>query len=313
MQPNVLNELAARKGIDFLTLLRAVNLAWSSTRCELEGRSLEYGTVLGSFDSVYSAVPETFFHGLSVDIANLTCAELVANFGGLHDWMKSALVIDRHTKRIEGLLGLEGLKTEDPYEYISGVVNSICIVTKKAFSVRIYYDGKFQIQYIFNRKSGVIEERILEEFIPVLTNWQIQSDVAEKVLDVCLRISEDRRGALFILGSLTKSCRLSKAAMNVVSTHIPERVATLPPSNLVRAVTRDGATWIDERGLVRGHGLKFVGPGGRHAIAKYITARSKASAAVVVSQDGEITAYHQDRVRRLASQITKDNLFAEET
>lgn len=304
--------MALRKNIDVSTILRAINLAWSSTRCELEGHSIEYGIVLGSLNSVVSAVPQPYFHGPKLDLFQLTCAKLLQNFGGLHDWSKSALIIDRHRTKIEGIIELSALKTSDPYEYISGITNSICIVTKRAYSVRVYYDGGFKIQYIFNRKSGVIEERILDEFVPILIEWQIRPEVAMKVLDACLRVSETQNGALILLGPLTDLGMLSEASVKAVSAHIPETVVTLPLPNMIQHMIKDGATWIDERGLVRGHGLTFVGPGGRHTIAKYVTSRSEKTTAVVVSQDGEITIFYGNTMKRLASQTTDDCLFDQE-
>lgn len=311
MQPSALRKLALRKNIDVSTILRAINLAWSSTRCELEGHPVEYGIVLGSLNSVVSAVPQPYFRGPKLDLFKATYAKLHQNFGVLDDWSKSALIIDRHMARIEGIIELSALKVSDPYEYISGITNSICIVTKRAYSVRIYYDGGFRIQYIFNRKSGVIEARILDEFVPLLVERQIQPEVAIKVLDACLRVSETRKGALILLGPLTDLRMLSEASVKAMSAHIPETVATLPLSNMIRYMIKDGATWIDEGGLVRGHGLKFVGPGGRHSITEHVASRCKNTTAVVVSQDGEITIFFENTMTRLASQITDDGLFDE--
>lgn len=304
--------LASKKSIDILTLIRAVNLAWSSTKCELEGHSIEYGIILGSLNSIFSAIPQPALRGPRLDISNLTCGKLLQNFGVLYDWNKSALIIDRDTAKIEGFIDLSALKTEDPYEYISGITNSICIVTKKTFSVRIYYNGRFNIQYIFNRKSGVIEERILEEFIPTLTERQTEKEVAIKVLDASLRISEIRRGGSIFLGSLINPSMLSERTRQTVSSYVPEKVATLPMSIIIQYATEDGATWVDERGMVRGHGMTFIGPGGRQAIAKYIISKYKTTTAVVASQDGEIKILFQDELKPLASQTTSDRLFSEQ-
>jgi len=300
--------LAAKKGIDRLTLLRSVNVAWSSTRCELEGHPIEYGLILGSPYSIFSAVSKAAPRGPLLDISTLTCTEL-REFGGLSGWRKSALIIDRYTGKIEGVLDLNSLKAEDPYEYISSVTNSICIVAKQAFSVRIYYDGRFQVQYIFNRKGGAIEERRLEQIVSILAKQGIEKKIAVKMSDVCLRISEMRRGSLILLGPLTEPGILSQAALNAVSKHISEDTVSLPLSTLIRYATEDGGTWINERGLVIGYGLTFVGPGGRHAIANYVTSKTGTTVAIVVSQDGEIKIFYRNKVKRLASQIQNDYLF----
>ena len=312
MEPSALKQLSLRKNIDGLTLLHATNLAWSSTRCETEGHPIEYGIILGSLSSIVSAVPQPHFRGPKLDVAKLTCAKLIQSYGRLDEWSKSALIIDRHTMKVEGIIQLSSLEVSDPYEYISGITNSICIVTKRAYSVRIYYDAGFKIQYVFNRKSGVIEERILEEFAPVLVERQIRPEVAMKVLDACLRISETRNGALILLGPLIDLDVLSETAVKTMSRYVPEMIANLPLPNLMRYMIEDGATWIDERGLVRGYGLTFMGPGGRHAIAKYITSRSENTTAIVVSQDGEVTIFYQNTMKRLASQMANDGLFNEE-
>ena len=313
MQPNALKKLASKRDINVLPLLSAVNLAWSSTRCELEGRPIEYGIILGSVDSIFSAVSQSYFRRRALNnISKMTCTELLQNFGGLYEWNKSALIIDSHTTKVKGLLDLSALKVEDPYEYISRITDSICVVTKKAFSVRVYYDGELKIQYIFNRKRAVIEERILEEFVPTLTNRQVRSEVAKKILDACLRISEIRKGTLIVLGSLPYHDVLSETALNAVHAYMPEKVTTLSQSALMHYAMKDGAIWIDGNGMVRGHGLTFIGPGGRHAIAKYLTSKIKSIVVMAVSQDGEINAFCRNKVKRFASQIISDRLFVEE-
>jgi len=312
MKPDALEQLASKKGVDAQTVIRALNLAWSSTKCELEGHPVEYGIILGSFNSILSAIPQPCLRGPKLDTCNLVCGKIIQNYGGLDEWNKSALIIDRHTSKIEGCVDLSALRTEDPYEYISGITNSICIITKRTHAVRIYCNGKLEIQYIFNRKSGVIEERKTEEFVPIFTRHDAPPEVATKVLDTCLRISEIRKGASIFLGLLPNYSIFSQAALDILRFYNPEMATTLPMSSMIRYATEDGATWIDERGLVRGYKLTFVGPGGRHVIAKHITSKNKDIVATVVSQDGEIKIFEQDAIHQFATQTARDILFVED-
>jgi len=309
LQPVAISKLSSEKGLDESLLLHVLNVAWSSTRCEVEGHPVEFGFVIGNIDSIRHAIPGFSLHGPKLEYKKFTAAQILRSYAGLHKWNRVAIVIDRESRKIEGTIDLSMLKLDDPYEFISGITDCVCVVVKQAFSVRIYYNGSFQIQYIFNRKSGVIEERIPKSFLPLLEKQKIKRNVARRILDVGLRVSEMRKGGSFIIGPLTD---LQKLLVRGLSRgYASERIVDLPISKIISYVTKDGCTWLDKRGLLIGYGLRFVGPGGRFAIAQSICSKTQATIAVVISQDGEINLIHRNKIQRFASQIASDDLFIE--
>jgi len=306
LRPNAIFKLGSMKTINMPILIHAIDLAWASTKSEVETHPVEYGLILGSSNLIKSAIPHSGLHGPMLEFLKCDVSDILRSYIGLEGW-KTALIVDRENERIEGVLDLGTLNIEDPYEFITGVTSSISVVSRRAYSVRVYNNGKFQIQYIFNRKSGVIEERIPEDFLTLWTGREVNKNIARKMMDACLRISEMRKGALFVIATTSDMHRLS-----IISHAEPAALKTiyeLSASEIINYATRDGATWIDKQGLLRGYEIKFEGPGGRLAIAKSICAENERITTLVVSQDGEINLVYKSNARRLASQITSDNLF----
>jgi len=306
LQPNAIIRLSSTKMLDSSLVIHAINLAWASTKCEVETHPLEYGIILGSSDLVKSAIPQCTSYGPRLDFLKCNIFEILQRYVGLENWNKTALIVDRERMRIEGIINFSGVNTEDPYEFITGITSSVCVVSKRVFSVRVYYDGKFQVQYIFNRKSGVIEERIPESFLTFWKKREVNQKLARRIMDISLRISEMRKGCSFMIGSPRD---LHKLSIISHAERILKPVYELSASEIINYATADGSTWIDKQGLLRGYGLKFAGPGGRLAIAKSICRENEKITALVVSQDGEINIVYQNEKRRLASQITSDNLL----
>ena len=312
MKPDAVRRVAKRKHISASVVSEALDFAWSSTRCELESDPIEYGQLVGPADSLLPVLPAALPAREKILIRSGPPGEVIRKFGGPYKWNRLALLVDPDTSEIQGSVDLETLKVGDPYEYISAVTSSICVVTKQAFSVRVYYDGSFRVQYIFNRKSGLIEERELDGIVSLLEPMETTSAAVRKLLDTSLRISELRKGALIVLGALPRSL-LSSNATNRISHFLPRSISSLSFSALIGYATQDGATWIDSRGNLRGYNLPLVGEGGRHAIAKDLASKSDHSDVIVVSQDGEINRYWHGNSQRVATQGSADCLFSGES
>jgi len=315
LQPAVIRRIASNRCVDASTLLLSVNLGWSSTRCELESHPIEYGLIVGPIDAVCSAVSNVTLRKDKLPMKNCSPRDVADTFGkcGIPwEWNRLGLLVDPQSSEIQGHMDLGIMKLADPYEYLSAVTNSICVVTKQAYSVGVYYDGKLGIQYIFNRKSGLVEERELDQLVLLLGSEHAASGIGRVLLDVALRISEMRKGALIVLGDIPLSCLSNDAAANI-SGFLPKKVLELPRTELINYAIEDYATWVDQRGLLRGHNLSLIGPGGRHSIAKDVTSKNEHALALVVSQDGEITLFRQGLGQRLATQTGDDALFDQNT
>lgn len=306
LQPNAVIKLASTKMTEASILIHAINLAWASSKCEIETHPIEYGIILGSVDSIKKAIPGDTLHGPKLDFLECTVSDILSNYAGLQSWKNAALIIDCENRCIDGSINLGYIKVEDPYEFITGVTNSICIVVKRVFSVRVYYDGRFRIQYILNRKRGEIEERDAKSLLPLFEKREINKNIARKIIDACFRISEIRQGASFIIGT---SVDMRDLSITSHTRSAQKPIHDLTASEIINYATVDGSTWIDKQGVLREYGLKFEGPGGRLAIAKSICKKNGKITALVVSQDGEVNFVYQNETCRFASQIMPDELF----
>ncbi|MGB9614984.1 MAG: hypothetical protein ACPL3B_05750 [Fervidobacterium sp.] len=292
--------------IEVSILIKAINLAWASSKCEIETHPIEYGIILGSADPIKTAISGGILHGPKLDFLECTASDVLQNYAGLQSWNKAALIVDCEKNCVDGSINLGDINVEDPYEFITGVTNSIGVVAKRVSSVRIYYDGRFRVQYIFNRKRGEIEERNMESFLPLFEKREINRNMARKIIDTCFRLSEIRQGASFIIGTPSDVRKLSITSR---AGSVQKTIHDLTALEIINYATVDGSIWVDKQGLLHEYGLKFEGPGGRLAIVKSICAKNEKITALVVSQDGEINLVYQNETCRFASQIIPDSLF----
>lgn len=291
--------------IDATILIHAINLAWASSKCEIETHPVEYGIILGSTDSIKKAISCDTLHGPKLDFLKCKVSDILSNYTGFQNW-NSALIVDIENKCTDGCINLGYLNVEDPYEFITGITSSICVVVKRVFSVRVYYNGRFQIQYVFNRKRGEIEERDAKSLLALFEKREINKNIARKIIDTCFRISEMRQGASFIIGTPADMCKLS---ISSYTESVQKSLHDLTTSEIINFAAVDGSTWIDKQGILREYGLKFAGPGGRLAIARSICKKNGKITAIVVSQDSEVNFVYRNNICRFASQIIPDGLF----
>lgn len=307
MTTHILFRVADRKRINSSVLCRAVEMAWMCTRTEIEGQPNSFGLILGDPVAISDTIGNEFVEeiqnsqGLTYD-----CSQLINCCGPLMDWKAVSVIVNGTTGKIEGLADLAQMGLEDPFEHITRITNVIAIVVKPANTVRVYYNGALKVQIITNRKRGQIEERRLEplqERVKSLTT--VNRRIVVKIVDLALRISEDRLGALFFLGETRVKDEFRYAVGKVDSIFSVRKTSDMTTSKLKSRALEDGAMWVNNKGTMKGYGLKLLGPGGRHAIARYMTKRNPGISAIVVSQDGEISLVFKGRSKRLATKIFK--------
>lgn len=296
--------VAERKSISPKVLFKTVELAWICTRAEWEGHKSSFGLVLGNPASIEGTVGQGLIEDLPKSSKFGDCSDLFECCGPLEDWKSVAVVVDGVTGEIKSLADLSKMSLEDPYEHITRITNAIAIIVKQVSTVRVYYNGNLKSQIIVNRKRGQIEERRYESLEKYIRNLSILNRrIVSKILGLALRISEQRHGALFFLGGTSGKEDFRHAMGKVNSILHLKKASDMTDTKLKSKALEDGATWVDTNGVVRGYGLKLLGPGGRHAIARYVTRKDPKMLAIVVSQDGEISLFSNGRSNRLATKI----------
>ena len=295
--------LAKRKGIDYSIIEQILRVSLYSSQSEEEGKPVEMGIVLVN-DMRIKKILTLKLAGTSFE--NLFLRE--------EDWPKireevsrkadgegAALMVNGKNGNLEDVRMLPENVSGDFYCFLTHPLqsNAIALLVKQS-AVRVYYDGDLKYQLILNRKFGQWGcrnlEKIYDELEKKAIGKSITSGVLSLIVKISAKISEVREGAILVIGDFKEIEEyLTPESKERICRTRHKLIFEMTEDEIIRLLREDRAVFFDKKGQFLGSQITFVGPGGRHDIARYITDRSSGSLSIVVSHDTTITVFDMGR------------------
>lgn len=291
--------LANRKAIEYLAIEQVLRVLLLCSQSEEEGKPVEMGIIIGDDQRIKKVLASQSTMSLSKNL-----------FLGEKDWPRireeisrkvngkgAVLIVNSRTGNLTDVRTLPRNILDDPYCFLTHPLhsNAIAFLVKQSV-VRVYYDGSFQHQLILNRKYGRWGCRnlvkICNELKKEAARKTIKPLVLGQIIKVCTKISEEREGALVVVGDFNQiEPHLLPESRKRISRTRQELISEMTEAEIIRLLREDGAVVLDKNGRLRGYQMRFIGPGGRHKIARYITEKCDQSLSIAVSHDNTITIF----------------------
>lgn len=291
--------LAERKAIEYSAIEQVLRVLLLCSQSEEEGKPVEMGIIIGNDQRMNKVLVSQSTMSLSKNL-----------FLGERDWPRireeisrkvngkgAVLIVSSRTGNLTDVRTLPRNILGDPYCFLTHPLhsNAIAFLVKQSV-VRVYYDGSFQHQLILNRKYGRWGCRnlakICNEMKKEAARKTIKPLVLSQIIKICAKISEEREGALVFVGDFNQiEPHLLPESRERISGTRQKLISEMTEDEIIRLLREDGAVFFDKHGRLRGYQMRFIGPGGRHKIARYITEKCDQSLSIAVSQDNTITIY----------------------
>lgn len=296
--------LGSRLGFSYRAIEQSLNVVVSCSMSEEEGKPVKMGIILegikkvGQLFAAQSVAP--FTHGLFLNENDWP--KIREEISRTADGTVAALIVDGKTGRLKDVRILPRHFDGDFYCYLTHPMQSdgIGLLVKQS-SVRVYCNGTLKYQLILNRKLGRWVTRdigaIFNEVEQRSIGNSVKSGLISLIGNVATKMSEDKEGAIAIVGDLRSiEPYLLEESKERISAARRRLIQDMSEEEIIQLLREDGAVIFDKEGQFRGSHIKFNGPGGRHAIARYITEKCHGSLSVVVSQDATITVYEKGHI-----------------
>ena len=172
--------------------------------------------------------------------------------------------------------------------------------------VRVFSGGQLVGRYAGGNWSSESMERVEGALQQLADDDGYDLEVLQRLLRCAFRMSEENLGAIFLVGDADEVLEHSDPpAVSAFASIQGAAVAKLSDAELINFAKQDGATVIDSGGHFRSCKVLLrpaaetraeIGPGkgARHSSAAKTSAETPCLA-IVVSQDGPITAYEGGR------------------
>jgi long-chain acyl-CoA synthetase len=190
---------------------------------------------------------------------------------------------------------------------ISLVCNAVVFfVPTGGHQVRVFAEGKLVGRYSNGNWSAEGIEEVGVTIANLAESKGYDLTLVRRILRCAFKMSEDNRGAIFIIGQADAVLSRSDPPEISGSALLKDaKIAALDDQEIINFAKQDGATIIDRDGTFRGCMVLLrpdaatqaeIGPGkgARHSSAAKMSAETKCLA-IVVSQDGPITVYDAGR------------------
>ena len=291
--------LAQRKGIEYSIIEEILRVLLLCSQSEEEGKPVEMGIVIGNDQRI-----RKFFASPSVSVPseNLSLTEkdwptIRKEIGRKANGRGAALIVHDRDGSLIDVRELPNNIPGDYYCFLTHPLHSDAVAfLVKQSAVRVYYDGSFKYQLILNRKYGRWGcrnlEKVCEELEKKAGRKSIRPGILSLIIKICAAISEEKEGAIVIVGDFSQiePYVLSEFKKKISKTR-QKFIAQMTEDEIIRLVREDGAMFFDKEGRFQASQMTFIGPGGRHKIARYITEKCGQSLSFVVSHDTTITIF----------------------
>lgn len=309
-------DLARSQRIDAPSVVHICDTAASVAQMEAEEKPLSTALIVGDPMRIHRVLSSSLIQLRRHDHIRRMRNRLV-DLAKLVDGLVLAYVVDRHGY-VRGIcrLDLELPKAPEavlgPQFRLQSEVSRRCnavvfFVPKGGRQVRVFAQGELVGRYSNGDWAPEVTGQ-LDTILQRLTEERgYDADLLRRLLRCAFRMSEENRGAIFLLGEADVILAKSDAPdISHFALLVSAPVASLTDDELINFAQQDGATVIDGRsGRFRGCMVLLrpdaateaqVGPGkgARHSSAAKMSAETGALA-ITVSQDGPITLYDEGR------------------
>ena len=309
-------DLARAQRIDAPSVVHICDTAASVAQMEAEEKPLSTALIVGDPMRIHRVLSSSLIQLRRHDHIRRMRNRLV-DLAKLVDGLVLAYVVDRHGY-IRGICRLDLELSAAPkavlgpqfrlHSEISRRCNAVVFfVPKGGRQVRVFAQGELVGRYSNGDWAPEVTGQ-LETILQRLTEERgYDGALLRRLLRCAFRMSEENRGAIFLLGDADAILAKSDAPdISHFALLVSSPVSSLTDDELINFAQQDGATVIDGRsGRFRGCMVLLrpdaateaqVGPGkgARHSSAAKMSAETGALA-ITVSQDGPITLYDEGR------------------
>lgn len=291
--------LAKRSGMSYSVVEEALRVVLFCSQSEEEGKPVEMGIILASDSRVEKFLAPQFATALTqkLFLTEKDWPRIREEISRSADGKGAALIVNGSNGNLKDVRALPKNVLSDFYCHLTHPLHSDAIAfLVKQSAVRVYCDGCFKYQLILNRKYGRWGYRNLGKFCHELeekaTAKSIRPSMLSRIVNICAQISEEREGAIILVGDFkqVEPYLLPESKRRALNTR-QKSIFEMTEDEMIRLLREDGAVLFDNEGQFMGSKMTFVGPGGRHKIARYITEKCSHSLSIVVSHEATITTF----------------------
>ena len=308
-------EIARAHDIHPPSMVHLCETAAAIAQMQSEERPLSTALIVGDPSRISRILPESeiqlqrYDHIRRMRRVVMTLAEMV-------DGLVLGFVIDQHGY-VRGICKLE-VELDGDASYLLGpqfrrhaAISRHCdamvfFVPHGGRQVRVFSGGQLVGRYAGGNWSSESMERVDRELGRLAAEDGYDQALLQRLLRGAFRMSEENLGAIFLVGDADHVLEHSDPpVISAFATITGAPVDRLSDAELINFAKQDGATVIDSEGVFRSCKVLLrpaaetpaeIGPGkgARHSSAAKMSAEA-GCLAIVVSQDGPITAYEGGR------------------
>jgi len=304
-------------GVNVNSALEVFRLVYECVSREEEGRRVSTGFLVGDSAELREKFPDSA--GIAIERENiLEATRRIRSLFGIVDGFTSAFIVGKDGMLEDARLMpiIEGVPEEDTFA--SNELHGYCEALKKTpgyglvalgsfRTAKLFFDGRLHSEIYFSGKIGEWACRPLNESLEKLDQAAsvkgIDRRILYKIFSVAIIMSNHRKGGTIIVGDHEEVLSQSEAPRwRLDGTNILDLRGSRE-SHLFNLSTQEFALVVSRSGELKASSVRLMAKvpdrakvelaatdGGRHRSAAEITA-STDSVALVVSDDGPITAY----------------------
>jgi hypothetical protein len=281
-------------------LEQAFKISQCCASSEEEGKPLNMGIIIGDHERVARTLDTPLVEKIPDDLflREDEWSRIRREISRKTDGVASTLIVDGEDGRILDAKTMSRLT----YSEITSTTESVAFQISDN-CVRIVSQGQLQYQHILNRKTGQWSlrnvQRILKEVKNIAIDKGMNPSVLNKIIEISFKLSEAKEAALYLTGDFSELERcLTKESRDRLFNSREKNILSISESEMISYSREDGAVVIDEHGILRVAQAYFTIGGGRHEVARQVTAQCPRSISIVISRDATISIYDRGHLRQ---------------
>lgn len=308
-------ELARRKKIDPPSMVNISDIAATIAQLENEEKSISTALIVGDPARIARVLPSSQVQILHHDHIR-RMRKVLVTLAKMVDGFVLGYVVDRYgyvrgVHKLTVSLEQYGASLLGPQFRHHAAISKRCdaivfFVPSGGRQVRVFADGELIGRYANGDWSPEKISHIDQTISDLATERGYPLQLIRRVLGCAFQMSEKNMGAIFLIGDSALILKSSDSSeIDSFATIVSTPMDNISNQELINFAKQDGATVIDYQGSFQGCMVLLrpdantqaeIGPGkgARHSSAAKMSAETHCLA-IVVSQDGPITAYSNGR------------------